>query len=773
MPGPQPIPQLTPQLPEELRAVARLAALSGDMVTVITDDQTTVFMSDASARFLGLDAQAEVGKKSTLPPLHPDDLPRLLATRERRLRSGESLEVRVRRADGAWRWLELRSFPMAANGLRHIITLLRDIQARKDVEESIQRTNQALESNSDASGDGVLVVDPEGRIVSWNRRLPDLLEIPEAVLQLGAVAEASQALYDNLVDPDAYLRAAAAPAVEATQTLRLELRSGRVLERTRILPGLRPGLPRPDAVLLYRDVTTQVRSERELQGSFEALRRSRESFRALIEEAPDLILVHRAGLIVYGNAVARELTGVKTVAELVGRPLASLAHPDDRAELERRVSEPEPPGRRGAPLPIRMTSPEGAERVHEMVSLPTSFEGEPAILTFGRDLTERHELQLRLQLADRMVSVGTLAAGVAHELNNPLAYVMANLQFLGDELRAFGPVVEQTPLGPRLRHAEESLREAYEGASRLRVIVRDLSTFSRGEGDNRGPIDLRPVVESSLNMAQHQIRHRATVVRDLQPVPKVLGSAARLGQVALNLLVNAAQAIPEGNAAENQISIRTRLEGGLVCFEVKDSGAGIPPQLLGRIFDPFFTTKAPGIGTGLGLSICHSIITSMGGSIEVESAPGQGTTFRVLLPPTADVPAAAPKPAAPKAAARGRLLVIDDEPLVGLALKRALQREHDVTVLQSGRVALERLRAGEQYDALVSDLLMPDCTGMELYEELCTLSPRLAERTLFLTGGAFTEGAREFLERPAIRSMEKPFDVDLLRAAVRELVDGK
>jgi CheY-like chemotaxis protein len=206
---------------------------------------------------------------------------------------------------------------------------------------------------------------------------------------------------------------------------------------------------------------------------------------------------------------------------------------------------------------------------------------------------------------------------------------------------------------------------------------------------------------------------------------------------------------------------------------VKDSGAGIPQRLLGRIFDPFFTTKAPGIGTGLGLSICHSIVTSMGGRIEVESAPGQGTTFRVLLPPTADLPAAPPKAPPPAKVARGKLLVVDDEPLVGLALKRALQREHDVTVLQSGRVALERLRAGEQYDALVSDLLMPDCTGMELYEAVAALSPALAERTIFLTGGAFTEGAREFLARPGIRSLEKPFDVDLLRAAVRELVADK
>jgi PAS domain S-box-containing protein len=824
MPG----PRRPAQLPDELQAIARMAALTGDMVTVILDDQTTVFLSEAGARFLGLDAAAEVGKKSTLPPLHPDDLPRLLATREQRLRTGEPIEVRVRRADGAYRWLELRSFPVVADGVRHLISLSRDIQARKDVEEGIRRTNRDLE---------VQAVSSQVRTERELRTRAAQQAAIARLSQLALVSPTPQHFFDEAVR-------LCSEAAGFDACILTEWRSGRAqltvlgsfgvtsapvgselplgelaltpfviqLQKPVVVddwltedrfpypklgaPGLRTGVavpvfhgsevagalaghrfkPEPfdsQDVAFLQSIANVVAAFLELQATFEALRRSREGFRALIEEAPDLILVHRGGSIVYGNAVARELVGVDTVAELVGRPLSSLAHPDDRAEIERRVAEPKGPQRRGPPMPVRMSTPGGAERLHELVSLPSSFEGEPAIISFGRDLTERHEMQLRLQLADRMVSVGTLAAGVAHELNNPLAYVTANLQFLGDELHAFGPVLEQTPVAPRLRHAEESLREAYEGASRLRVIVKDLSTFSRGEGETRGPVDLRPVVESSLNMAQNQIRHRATVVRDLQAVPKVLGNAARLGQVALNLLVNAAQAIPEGNAAVNRIEVRTRLAGGMVCFEVKDSGAGIPQRLLGRIFDPFFTTKAPGIGTGLGLSICHSIVTSMGGTIEVESAPGQGTTFRVLLPPTADLPAVAPPPTLPAAATRGKLLVVDDEPLVGLALKRALQREHDVTVLQSGRAALERLRAGEQYDAVVSDLLMPDCTGMELYEALCTLSPALAGKTLFLTGGAFTEGAREFLARPGIRSLEKPFDVDLLRAAVRELVARK
>ena len=912
-----------PELPEELRPIARLADATADLITVADQSGTIVFISSACERMLGF-KPAELIGKNLFAQLHPDDASRTQANREHRVQTGEPTEARVLKADGTWRWVENRSWPHSAGGAVFVVSIARDIHQRKATETAIRRANQALVTQADLSPDGVLQIDADGKIVSWNRRLPELLEVDERLLHQGDVAELSQAVGERLIDPENYRQSIAAPR-DTTHSVRMELLSGRVLDRTRIAPGGGPGA---NVVILYRDVTAQARTERELkvrsaqqsavaalsqlalsapakawffdeavllcsaglaldlcaifereggslvlraaspgsplqsgarialgevdlsaavmaggvslhvddwltdarfaaplmrtlgmrsgacvpvlrsgkaggtisahrkrhqpfddldlaflqsmanvvasflerQESDAALRRSTASFRALIEEAPDTILVHRDGVILYGNAVARTLVGAASVDELIGLPLSSLLHPEDRPDVQNRSAESSAESWHGATFQVRMLSAGGGERVHEVVSLPVSFEGQRAIISFGRDLTERRELQLRLQLADRMASVGTLAAGVAHELNNPLAYVMANLQFLGDELRSFEPHLLETPVAPRLRVAEEALREAHEGASRLRVIVRDLSTFSRGEGEAKGPIDLRPVVESSLNMALNQIRHRATIVRDLQPVPRVLGNAARLGQVALNLLVNAAHAIPEGNSAGHRIEVRTRYEGGLVRFEVVDTGGGIPAHLLGRIFDPFFTTKAPGLGTGLGLSICHSIVTSMGGRIEVDSVPGKGTTFRVLLPPTEEVSAPPPVPMPQPLRVRARLLVVDDEPLVGMALRRALSKEHDVTVLQGGRPALERLQAGDRFDALISDLLMPDCTGMELYEVLLVQQPELARRTLFLTGGAFTDAAREFLERPGIRSLEKPFDVEVLRGTVRSLL---
>ncbi len=256
--------------------------------------------------------------------------------------------------------------------------------------------------------------------------------------------------------------------------------------------------------------------------------------------------------------------------------------------------------------------------------------GVSGIALVGRDVTERKQLEARLLVSERMASVGTLAAGVAHEINNPLAYVSANLDFVIGELREMGTSVRRK----RIEELIEALTEARQGADRVRNVIGDLKTFSRPEEDASTPSDVRHVVESTVNLAWNEIHDRARLVKDFGEVPPVQASESRLGQVLLNLIVNAAQSIPEGQAERNLIRIVTRMgAGGRVAIEVRDTGCGIPNEIRGRIFDPFFTTKPIGIGTGLGLSVCHSIVTLLGGEIEFESEPGHGSVFRVLLPP--------------------------------------------------------------------------------------------------------------------------------------------
>jgi signal transduction histidine kinase/CheY-like chemotaxis protein len=383
----------------------------------------------------------------------------------------------------------------------------------------------------------------------------------------------------------------------------------------------------------------------------------------------------------------------------------------------------------------------------------------------------------RLALADRISAASTLAAGVAHELNNPLAYVTANLAFLAEGTARMVAILRGAPATPGdadlAAQLHEAMREARSGADRMRAVVRDLKTFACGERDDLGPVQLGPVLDACVNLAWNEIRSRARLSRHVASTPAVLGNEGRLAQLFLNLIVNAAQSIPAGRPDDHEVALSARaLDDGRVAVEVRDTGCGIPEADLPRIFDPFFTTKPPGAGTGLGLSICHAIVAAAGGEIEVESAPGRGSTYRVLLAPATGAGAArapAARPGEEDAGPRARILIVDDEPLVGKVLRRTLT-EHDVTVVETGAAALARLSAGERYDLVLCDLLMPGMTGMDVYRALAREHPSLARRVVFLTGGAFTSAARDFLDQEQVECVEKPFEVDALRAVIARRV---
>jgi PAS domain S-box-containing protein len=395
---------------------------------------------------------------------------------------------------------------------------------------------------------------------------------------------------------------------------------------------------------------------------------------------------------------------------------------------------------------------------------------------FIRDLSDRKRMENQLIFAGRMAAVGTLAAGVAHEINNPLAYIVANIDFARNQITTVASRLSRSAAGGGPGHVldetGEALTEARQGAERVRNIVRDLRVFARGDEDQSGPVGLRRVLDSSINIAWNEIRHRARLVKDYGDTPMVEGNESRLGQVFLNLLLNAAHAIPEGETERNEIRVTTRTDGtGRAVVEVRDSGMGIPLEIRERIFDPFFTTKPASEGTGLGLWICSGILNALGGEVRVDSEIGRGSTFRVTLPAAVmEAPgelSSAPAPAA--AALGGKLLVVDDEPMILGALRRALSSEYNVTCVGDGRKALERLRAGERYELILCDLMMPEITGMDLFAEIEKLDPEQAARMVFVSGGAFTPRAREFLERIPNARVEKPIDLQNLRLLLRNL----
>jgi len=381
-------------------------------------------------------------------------------------------------------------------------------------------------------------------------------------------------------------------------------------------------------------------------------------------------------------------------------------------------------------------------------------------LWWFRDITERRKLELdRAVVTERMASMGRLAAGVGHEINNPLTYALGNVDGLIEaSTMAGGP--------PPATDVLERLHETRDGLWRIRVIVRDLQTLSRAD-EAHGELDLKQVIEQAIQIAGAELRHRAQLVRSYARVGTVLGSRTRLGQVFLNLIVNAAHAIPEGRTEHNRIEIAIRDEGAEAVVEVTDTGAGIAAEHLDRIFDPFFTTKPIGSGTGLGLSISREIIGRHGGSITVASAVGFGTTMTVRLP-HGQKPAPAPVPATQPlpTGQRARILVIDDEPLITKIIKRGLPH-HDVTVAGQARDALLRIEQGERFDVILCDLMMPDISGIEVHEYLTQSHPSAARKMVFMTGGAFTARAKRFLSEVTNDRIEKPF----LMAQITELID--
>ncbi len=507
-----------------------------------------------------------------------------------------------------------------------------------------------------------------------------------------------------------------------------------------------------------------------------ALRDSEARYRELYQEAPHAYVTveARRGVVTACNRAAAELLGLAP-EQLRGREVTALVAdtPQARAaaaDVLERVGRGE--AVTDAELPLQRA---GGDVVDVSLSLRPRADAAGAVVEYrciAVDVTERRRLEAQVAQADRLASMGLLAAGVAHEINNPLTYVLGGLEALAEDLPRCAALGDGAARDEALAEILAGVDDALRGIHQIRDIVQALGTFSRVEQDQLTPVDPARAARNALTMARNELKYRARVVEELGEVPPVLATEGRLAQVVLNLLINAAHAVEAADPGHHEVAVRTWAEGDEVCLAVRDTGAGIAADDLARVFEPFYSTKEVGSGSGLGLPICRSIVEGFGGTIGIASTVGAGTRVTVRLPAHRAPAAAAERPEAPAAttaapAERGRILVIDDEPAVRRALRRAL-RGHDVVAAASGVEARELLAADRDFDVVFCDMMMPRLSGMELHAWLAEQDRGLAQRLVFVTGGAFTPEARDYVRREGVPCLQKPFELAPLRGLVRD-----
>jgi PAS domain S-box-containing protein len=478
---------------------------------------------------------------------------------------------------------------------------------------------------------------------------------------------------------------------------------------------------------------------------------------ALANAVDAIATIDGTGAFASVNAAFQALLGFDS-RQIVGMPLLDLVYEADRPAVSAALSA----SKMLEEVEVR-TIRKGGRIIPVHLSFVHRSSGR-GHFCFARDLSRQKEVEGKIAGAAAVTAVGSLATGLAHEINNPLAVVLANVEEAGRIVAELSPQPGTEERRQQLEDLRSMLEEALSAAQRVQFIMRDLRSFASAD-DRRTRVDVNTVIEAACNIAFAEIRHRARLVKELGAQVTVLANEARLAQVFLHLLVNAAHAMPESEVEHNEIRVTSRQqERNAVVVEIADTGCGIPPTELGHVFEPFFTTKPR--RQGMGLAICRATIASHGGDITIGPREGGGTIVRIVLP---TLEAESAKVRAEPLAQQRRVLVVDDDPLVLRSLTRVLARDFEVAAARNGREALDLVRAGATFDAMLCDLMMPELSGIELHAVLERDDPELAKRTIFLTGGAFSGPAQTFLETIGQPHLEKPVDLKTVRELVLEL----
>lgn len=547
-----------------------------------------------------------------------------------------------------------------------------------------------------------------------------------------------------------------------------------------LLPFVRDGSGEVSAIITFgRDVTELKQREAELSAKVHQLETTEALKSAIVDHAlAALVSTDAEGRIVEFNPAAEAMFGHRR-ADVIGRPVGdTLIPPRHRAAHDagmKRVSAGGAARIMGRRVEMSALRADGSEFPVEMVLWRTESGGAAYYTASMSDLTARQDAAREierqreaLRQSEKLTAMGSLLAGVAHELNNPLAIVLGRAALLE----------EKAGDDPALAALAQDLRRIREAAERCGRIVRTFLNMARSKPTQREAVTVNDLVRAAADILAYTYRSHGVVLELNLPddLPAVMADGDQIGQVVLNLLVNAQQALSELDG-ERRVRVTSGVEPRRehreprVWLRVADSGPGVPDAVRERIFEPFFTTKAEGLGTGLGLAVSRSIVREHGGDLQLEVGTG-GASFRLSLPISGQAVAtdSIPAPLDTPAAAQARVLVVDDEPEIADLVRELLEgANHEVVTAESGAVALAML--GEaRFDAIVSDLHMPDVDGAALWREVRARDPALARRMLFVTGDTLSPSVRQFLDDARCPGLAKPFTRADLLAQVAALL---
>lgn len=701
------------------------------------------FVNDAYLTIHGFDNREEALAESLGNIVLSEDRDIVVSTALARQR-GEAVpdvyEYRVRRTDGEVRTVQVAGVRIVYQGAPASLALLRDVTDFKRTEEALRQSERRFRTIFEFAPDGIAIADANGRMISANRTFHDMLGFDYETREIEGLTYREITHPDDFEENRELFESMVAGAIDHYEMEKRYLRKDGGLVWTRIsvsrLPDVEEGFR---AAAMAEDISERRRAE-------EARIRSEAQMRALVAAIPDMMFRIRRDGTYLDFMPGENASPLVPPTVFIGKNIHEMM-PSDVAENGMRLITKALESGESQQQEYQLTV-DGETRDYESRIVVT---GEDEVLAVVRDITESRQNEEKLRETGRLASVGELAAGVAHEINNPLTGVIGfselimNMEGLPDQ-------------------ALTDLGRIHSEAQRAAKIVQNLLSFARRHEPEMKMVNLQQVVRNVLELKAHEFRvNNVEVTHEWSAdFPKIMADEHQLAQVILNIITNGEQSMSDTRDG-GYIRIRGTANEERVTIEIEDDGPGIPSDNLKKIFDPFFTTKEVGRGTGLGLSICYGLINQHGGVLSVDSTEGEGTTF------TIELPIGQPEPVEvledmwveKVQSEKKHVLVVDDEDDIRDIIGRILQMEgHSVESAASAEEALTKVQNGAQFDHIFLDMRMPGMDGRQLHRHLAQSYDGLARKVIFITGDTMSSDTQNFIAETGNLFINKPFVSD-------------